>query len=130
MIERRKVIAAKGLKCFWCGICTDDSIYNTGSQRATTIDHVYNKLDPNREANNNEVVVACYACNQMRARMHEFVFATDRIDYVRAEMYIHDVEKPIEVEIEIEVPIKPMSRWQRVWNWIMSLFKKGSSHAK
>ena len=73
-VNRRKIVAEKGFRCHWCGVLTDDSIYSGGSPRKTTIDHLYNKLDPRRRGQDNNVVVACEACNAMRARIHEFVF--------------------------------------------------------
>ncbi len=73
-LDRRLLIDKLGKSCHWCGIYTDDSIYNEDSPRKTTIDHLYNRLDPRRKGNNDKVVVACDACNQMRARMHEYIF--------------------------------------------------------
>lgn len=97
-LERRKIIEKLGCKCHWCGVFTDNSVYGEGTPRETTIDHIYNKLDPRRSGNNDKVVVACEACNQMRGRIAEFVFG--RQFAIRHAANI----KPIAVIPQVEIP--------------------------
>jgi hypothetical protein len=106
-LDRRILIEKHGLKCYWCGIGTDDSIYNDGSPRATTIDHLFNNLDRARQGNDDKTVVACYACNQMRARMHEFVFRGNIPITSRPLVEVPD-ERGDQVEVEKIEPKVPV----------------------
>lgn len=108
-IERMKVIADLGLKCHWCGVFTDNSIYNANSPNKTTIDHIYNRLDPRRMGNDDKVVVACETCNSARARMHEFIFRQQK----------HPVSCCMIIR-EIVVP----TRWQKFTSWLVKFSKK------
>lgn len=98
-LSRRKIVDQLGLKYHWCGVVTDNSIYNEESPRKTTIDHIYNKLDPRREGNNDKVVVACEACNCMRARMHEYIFGQRNLPI----KYALEIEKKCVIDIDTVV---------------------------
>lgn len=140
-LERRMIVDKLGLRCNWCNVYTDNSIYANESPRKTTIDHLYNRLDPMRKGNDDKVVIACEACNAMRARIHEFVFGQRKFPI----KYALEIEETVVVEapqrpkpkkheykptvlnpvirgpkIIIDVPREPVvppTRWERVKAW-------------
>ena len=150
-LERRKIIERLGCKCHWCGVFTDNSVYGEGTPRETTIDHLYNKLDPRRKGNSDKVVIACESCNQMRARIAEFVFGRQfpirhaaKVDEIRIEQIVVDVipqsehqsalpvedteQKVIANAPAIKGPrvvrYEPLTLWERFSIWAKAKYRK------
>lgn len=54
-------------RCFWCGRLTDLHTANAHKTASATLDHIYPRHHPKRNASNcDEVVLACHQCNYDR----------------------------------------------------------------
>ena len=142
-ISRRQAIEKLGHYCYWCKVFTDDSVYNFKSPRATTIDHRFNKLDPRRKGNDNNIVIACFSCNQARSVLDEIAFRKDRKDIrISHHAIMREIEPVESVPVLVEVKEKrtitcekvgfsgpkividvPLSRWQKIKRWIKNKYE-------